>query len=87
LHYDPGIAAPFEHSATGPVDLSLAWSRVAVPTLLIRGAESDILDAETAADMATRPGVQFVVLPGIGHAPALMEPAQVALVAGFLAAM
>jgi pimeloyl-ACP methyl ester carboxylesterase len=87
LHYDPAIAVPFAQSATGPVDLSLVWSRVAVPTLLIRGAESDILDAETAADMATRPGVRLVVLPGIGHAPALMDPGQTDLVAGFLAGM
>ncbi|MFM2151082.1 MAG: hypothetical protein RLZZ187_3388 [Pseudomonadota bacterium] len=86
LHYDPGLAAPFEASATGPVDLSVVWSRVAVPTLLLRGAESDILDTETAAEMAMRPGVQLVVLPGIGHAPALMEPAQIEIVAGFLAA-
>jgi len=86
LHYDPGLAAPFEVSATGPVDLSVVWSRVAVPTLLLRGAESDILDTETAAEMAMRPGVQLVVLPGIGHAPALMEFAQIEIVAGFLAA-
>lgn len=86
LHYDPGLAAPFEVSATGPVDLSVLWSRVAVPTLVLRGAESDILDAETAAEMALRPGVQLVVLPGIGHAPALMDPVQIEIVAGFLAA-
>ena len=84
LHYDPGLAVPFDQSATGPVDLSLVWSRVAIPTLLLRGAESDILDAETAAEMAMRPGVRLVVLPGIGHAPALMDPAQIELVAGFL---
>lgn len=85
LHYDPGLAAPFEVSPTGPVDLSLVWSRVAVPTLLLRGAESDILDAETAAEMAMQPGVRLVVLPGIGHAPALMDAVQIELVAGFLA--
>jgi hypothetical protein len=37
--------------------------------------------------MATRPGVRLAVLPGIGHAPALMEPGQIALVAEFLAGM
>lgn len=87
LHYDPGLAVPFEHSPTGPVNLSMVWSRIGVPTLLIRGAESDILDAETAAEMAARPGVQLAVLPGIGHAPALMETGQIALVAEFLAGM
>jgi pimeloyl-ACP methyl ester carboxylesterase len=87
LHYDPGLAVPFEQSPTGPVDLSMVWSRVGVPTLLIRGADSDILDAETAAEMATRPGVRLAVLPGIGHAPALMETGQISLVAEFLAGM
>jgi pimeloyl-ACP methyl ester carboxylesterase len=84
LHYDPAIAVPFQQSATGPVDLSVVWAAVKVPTLVIRGAESDILEAETAAEMATRDGVRLVTLPGIGHAPMLMEEAQIELVAGFL---
>ena len=83
MHYDPAIAAPFEESPTG-VDLSAVWSRVAVPTLLLRGAESDILEAGTAEEMARRPGVELVTLPGIGHAPALMDPGQIACVADFL---
>lgn len=83
-HYDPAIAVPFAQSPTGPVDLSVAWSLVTAPVLLLRGAESDILDAETAAAMAARPGVRLVTLPGIGHAPALMDPGQVAIVSEFL---
>ncbi|MGG5808160.1 alpha/beta fold hydrolase [Falsiroseomonas sp. CW058] len=85
-HYDPAIADPFENSATGEVDLSAVWSRVAVPTLLLRGADSDVLEAEVAAEMAMRPAVRLVTLPGIGHAPALMDPAQITLVEGFLSA-
>jgi pimeloyl-ACP methyl ester carboxylesterase len=84
MHYDPDIAVPIEAAPKGPVDLSMVWSRVMVPTLVLRGALSDILDEETAAEMAMRPGVQLVTLPGIGHAPALMEPDQVSLVAAFL---
>jgi len=83
-HYDPAIAVPFAQSATGAVDLSIVWSLVPVPVLLMRGAESDVLDAGTAAGMARRPGVRLVTLDGIGHAPALMEAGQLALVAGFL---
>jgi pimeloyl-ACP methyl ester carboxylesterase len=85
MHYDPAIAVPFA-AANGPVDLSAIWSRVAVPTLILRGAESDILEEETAREMAMRPGVQLLNLPGIGHAPALMDPAQIARVVGFLEA-
>jgi pimeloyl-ACP methyl ester carboxylesterase len=84
-HYDPAIAAPFESAATGPVDLAMVWSLVRAPTLLIRGAESDVLEAEVAAEMAMRPGVRLATLPGIGHAPALMEASQVTLVSRFLA--
>lgn len=84
LHYDPGIGVPFAQQATGPVDLSVVWLRVAVPTLVLRGAESDVLDEETAAEMAMRPGVKLVVVPGVGHAPALMDPAQIEIVASFL---
>jgi pimeloyl-ACP methyl ester carboxylesterase len=83
-HYDPAIAVPFAQSATGPVDLSFVWSLVTAPVLLLRGAESDVLDADNAAEMARRPGVRLVTLEGIGHAPALMDRGQLALVAAFL---
>jgi pimeloyl-ACP methyl ester carboxylesterase len=85
LHYDPDISVPIAKGPKGEVDLCPIWLRVAVPTLVLRGALSDILDAETAADMAVRPGVRLVTLPGVGHAPALMDPAQIAVVAEFLA--
>jgi pimeloyl-ACP methyl ester carboxylesterase len=86
MHYDPAIAVPFRDAPAGAVDLSAVWARVGVPVLLIRGAESDILEAEVAAAMAARPGVELVTLPGIGHAPALMEDGQIARVAAFLGA-
>jgi pimeloyl-ACP methyl ester carboxylesterase len=85
MHYDPAIAAPFQEAPTG-VDLSAVWTRVHVPTLLLRGAESDILEAETAEEMALRPGVELVTFPDVGHAPALMDPAQIARVVAFLEA-
>ena len=85
LHYDPRIREPFAAASAEPIDLSVVWDRVRVPTLVIRGAESDVLDAETAADMSHRRGVKLVTLPGIGHAPALMAADQIGLVTGFLA--
>lgn len=84
LHYDPAIAAPFRGGAPADMDLSPVWSGVSVPVLLIRGAESDLLPAETARQMAERPGVALVEFPGCGHAPALMSRDQVGVVAGFL---
>lgn len=46
------------------------------PLMLVRGGASDVLTAKTAARMrARRPDMAELVLPGIGHAPTLSEPA------------
>ena len=84
LHYDPAIGAPFRGAEPADMDLSPIWTRVTAPVLLIRGAESDLLPAETARAMAQRPGVRLAEIAGCGHAPALMDAEQIALVAGFL---
>lgn len=85
LHYDPAIAKPFQAAEPADMDLSFWWHRVTAPVLLIRGAESDLLLAETARAMAERPGVRLAEIAGCGHAPALLDADQVGLVAGFLA--
>jgi pimeloyl-ACP methyl ester carboxylesterase len=42
---------------------------------VVRGGNSDILSAATAAAMVARhDGLDLVTLPGIGHAPTLDEP-------------
>ena len=57
-----------------------------LPLLLVRGLESNILSAETAARMrAARPDMEAVAIPGVGHAPTLEEPAAVAAIGAFLA--
>ena len=62
------------------------WDAISCPVLVIRGADSDLLLAETAREMTTRgPGGELVELDGIGHAPALMAADQIALVRGWLA--
>ena len=46
-----------------------------LPVLAIRGANSDILSAETLAEMAARhPRLEAVTVPDRGHAPFLDEP-------------
>jgi pimeloyl-ACP methyl ester carboxylesterase len=52
--------------------------------LVLRGEASDLLLAETAAQMGEAPGVRVETIAHCGHAPALMDPAQIALVADFL---
>ncbi len=85
LHYDPAIAAPIRSQQPQALDLQALWDRVGVPVLLIRGAQSDLLTHATAAEMAERPNVRLAEIAGAGHAPALMDPVQIALVREFLA--
>lgn len=79
LDYDPDISVPIRAmGAKGlvpnlwPMFGRLAKSR---PTLLIRGATSDLLSPEIAAKMRKRaPTMAYAEVPGVGHAPMLDEP-------------
>jgi pimeloyl-ACP methyl ester carboxylesterase len=58
---------------------------VSAPTLLLRGAESDLLSRSTAAAMAQRgPRARLHEFAGVGHAPMLVQPDQRAVVRDFL---
>jgi pimeloyl-ACP methyl ester carboxylesterase len=86
LHYDPRIAEPMRQAEIADVDLWALWDGIACPTLVLRGADSDLLLPETAAEMKRRgPRAEVIEFPGCGHAPALMEPAQTAPVCDWLA--
>jgi pimeloyl-ACP methyl ester carboxylesterase len=85
LAYDPGIAVPFRAHPGGDTDLWPTWDAIQCPTLLLRGAQSDLLSAATAALMQQRgPKAELVEVPGVGHAPALQDSSQVEIVARFL---
>lgn len=90
LHYDPAIAIPVrattaEMSAQGESLLWQLYDNVQARTLLVRGADSDLLTHETAAAMARRgPMAQVVEFAGVGHAPTLVADDQVDCVARFL---
>lgn len=78
LHYDPRIAEPMRAVELADVDLWPLWEAVSCPTLVLRGAESDLLLAETAAGMTQRgPRAKLIEFPGCGHAPALLDPVQI----------
>lgn len=87
-HYDPGIAVPFNAAAPDKdVELWPFYDAIRCPTLVLRGALSDLLRRETAHEMAHRgPRAKTVEIPGIGHAPTLMHPDQIAIVRDFLLA-
>lgn len=92
LHYDPAIATPFrsmtaETAASGEVMVWQVYDNLKAETLLLRGQDSDLLDAATAEEMTQRgPKARLVSFPGVGHAPTLISPDQVAAVEGFLLA-
>ena len=80
LAYDPAIAEAFKQ-VTADVDLWPLWDAITAPTLVLRGANSDLLLAETAAEMAARgPKAKVIEIPGCGHTPSLMDVEQIALV-------
>jgi pimeloyl-ACP methyl ester carboxylesterase len=84
LHYDPAIGVPMRRGPAADVVMWPLWEALDLPVLLLRGAESPLLTAATAERMASKPGVTLVTVPGCGHAPALMAPAQTGVVRGFL---
>jgi pimeloyl-ACP methyl ester carboxylesterase len=83
-HYDPKIGDNVR-LVTGPIDLWPTWDRIGCPVLALRGAESDLLPKETAAEMTRRgPRTELVEFPQVGHAPALMDPIQIETVREWL---
>jgi pimeloyl-ACP methyl ester carboxylesterase len=92
LHYDPAIAEPFRaatETATqeGQAVLWRLYEQISAATLLLRGAESDLLSPETAKAMTERgPRARLVEFKGVGHAPTLTSADQVAVVTDFLIA-
>ena len=90
LAYDRRLARAF-----GTIDLSQTipdlWPQFValgqVPAFVIRGANSDVLSAETLKAMVTRhPNLRAMTVPDQGHAPLLKEPETVETIGAFLAA-
>lgn len=89
-NYDPGIAVPAKAATPESIQqagamLWLAYDAIACPTLLVRGAQSDLLTSEVAQAMTTRgPKARLVEIPGVGHAPTFLHADQIAIVKEFL---
>ena len=87
MSYDPDLAAPFRKGPAQDVDLWTYWDTITCPTLVLRGADSDLLLRATAEEMQTRgPRARLVEFAGIGHAPMLMAEDQIKVVKDFLRA-
>ena len=99
LHYDPALAVPVraltDHAAAadakkivsdGEAALWALYDAITARTLLLRGADSDLLSRETARAMQERgPRARCVEFVGVGHAPTLVAADQVRVVIEFLA--
>jgi pimeloyl-ACP methyl ester carboxylesterase len=95
LHYDPALALPVkallqspnpeEAVRQGEAALWQLYDAIRCPTLLLRGAQSDLLSEATVAQMQGRgPHPTCVRFEGVGHAPTLVSDDQIAAVRDFL---
>ena len=95
LHYDPALALPVkallqspnpeEAVRQGEAALWQLYDAIRCPTLLLRGAQSDLLSEATVAQMQGRgPHPTCVRFDGVGHAPTLVADDQIAAVRDFL---
>ena len=85
-HYDTRIAEPFKKDM--PEGDMLLWDyydAMRCPTLVLRGAQSDLLAKATVEEMARRgPKAKVVEIAGVGHAPTLLHADQIRVVRDFL---
>ena len=82
---DPEITAAFKPGWYFNLSIWGHWDNIACPVLVLRGEHSDLLLGSTTDEMSRRgPKAQVVVIPNCGHAPALMAPDQIALIADWL---
>ncbi|MDP9902887.1 alpha/beta fold hydrolase [Variovorax ginsengisoli] len=90
LHYDPAIGVPLramtpQDAAQGEAVMWSLYDAIVAQTLLLRGAQSDLLSAGTAQDMVQRgPKARLIEFEGVGHAPTFVPAAQRAVVTSFL---
>lgn len=89
LRYDPNIANALQSGKLRPTSLSarMAFRKLARrrPTLLVRGALSDLVEQEQADWMRkAAPELHYAEVPDIGHAPMLTEPEALAAIRAFL---
>ncbi|MBC7501401.1 MAG: alpha/beta hydrolase, partial [Herminiimonas sp.] len=89
-HYDLGLAVPFksatpESTRQAEAMLWATYDAISCPTLLVRGAQSDLVSRATADAMAQRgPKATVVEFAGVGHAPTFMHAQQIAVATAFL---
>ncbi|MTD99028.1 alpha/beta fold hydrolase [Paracoccus sp. YIM 132242] len=87
IRYDPALREAFLAAFQGDApDLWPLWDATAgLPVALIRGANSDLLSADVAAEMVRRhPDAIFAEVPDRAHVPWLDEPESLAAINAWL---
>ena len=84
--YDPQIATPFKATFTDQdINLWPVYGQIKCPTMVVRGAESDLLPRETWQQMGDYgPRAKLAEIPGVGHAPMFLSEDQISIVRDFL---
>jgi cobalt-zinc-cadmium efflux system protein len=89
MHYDPDISVPFASvnpimAKAGEMAMWHAFKQIRIPMLIVRGGDSDLLSAQTVAEMCrVNPHIRSIEIPGVGHAPAFVKTEQIALAKEF----
>ncbi len=89
MNYDRALAQPYQKAFLEAKEISLwpMYDAIRCPTMVLRGAQSDILLHETAVEMTLRgPKATLVEVPDVGHAPMFLDEPQVRAVQDFLLA-
>jgi pimeloyl-ACP methyl ester carboxylesterase len=90
LHYDPQLRVPIravteEATKAGEAMLWQIYDAVRCKTLLIHGAQSELLSVDAVKAMTQRgPRAQVATIAGVGHAPTLTHQDQIDIVLAFL---
>lgn len=89
MHYDPDIAVPFASvnplmAKAGEMAMWHAFKQIHIPMLIVRGAQSDLLSADTVTQMCkVNSYARSIEIPNVGHAPAFVKKEQIALAQEF----
>jgi len=86
--YDPRIASSFKATfGEQDIDLWPLYEQITCPTLVVRGADSDLLTRQTWLAMGERgPRARLAEIPAVGHAPMFLTPGQIDIARDFLLA-
>lgn len=90
LHYDPQLRVPIravteEAAQAGEAVLWQVYDAIRCKTLLIHGAESELLSLQNVALMQQRgPRAEVITVDGVGHAPSFVHADQISWVLSYL---